>query len=178
MAEYGYEDLTIEQEPLRFNDYFNILREAFSNTIHRDTVNAQKRAADQLKRKGAYKILSSPIGRYSGILGAMNNDFLNTMVTGGRYANPAIAFGVPAAYSFVKNVKDSYNMRTEPITIENYRQTPGGPAGMRINETSAMFNKNERPIRSPHLGGPAGMRINEPSAMFNKNERPVRSPHL
>jgi hypothetical protein len=175
MADYGYEDLIIEQEPLGFNDYSNILREAASNTIYRDTVANRKMAIDDLKRKGAYELLSSPIGRYTGILGAMNNDFLNTMVTGGKYANPAIAFGVPAAYSFVKNVRDSYNMRTDPITIKNWRQTAGGPAGMRLNETSAMFNKNKRPIRSPHLGGPAGMRINEPS---NKNERRVRSPHL
>ena len=152
MAEYGYEDFIIEQEPLGFNDYLNILREATSNTLYRDTIDAQKRAADQLKRKGAYEILSSPIGRRTGILGALNNDFLNTMVTGGgKYANPAIAFGIPAAYSFLKNVKDSYNMRTRPITVENYRQTPGGPAGMRLNETSTTFPKNQKPIRSPHL---------------------------
>ena len=151
MAEYGYEDFIIEQEPLGFNDYLNILREATSNTLYRDTIGAQKRAADQLKRKGAYEILSSPIGKHTGILGALNSDFLNTMITGGKYANPAITFGIPAAFSFLKNVKDSYNMRTRPITIENYRQTAGGPAGMRLNETSAMFDKNKRPIRSPHL---------------------------
>ena len=151
MADYGYEDFTIEQEPLRFNDYLNIFREAASNTLHRDTIGAQKRAANQLKRKGLYEILSSPIGKHTGILGALNSDVLNTMVTGGKYANPAMTFGIPAAYSFVKNLRDSYNMRTKPVTIENYRQTPGGPAGMRLNETSGNFNKNQRPVRSPHL---------------------------
>jgi len=171
MADYGYEDLIIEQEPLGFNDYLNILREAASNTFYRDTVGNRKMAIDDLKRKGAYELLSS-----AGIPRALNNDLLDTMITGGSmYVNPALSYGIPAAYSFVKNVKDSHNMRTDPITIKNWRQTAGGPAGMRLNETSVMFDKNERPIKSPHLGGPAGIRIYKPS---NKNERRVRSPHL
>tara|TARA_R110002051_G_scaffold264681_2_gene324579 strand:+ start:25 stop:474 length:450 start_codon:yes stop_codon:yes gene_type:complete len=149
VADYGYEDFIIEREPLRFNDYFNIFREAASNTLHRDTIGAQKRAVNQAKRKGLYEILSSPIGKHTGILGALNSDVLNTMVTGGKYANPAISFGIPAAYSFVKNIRDSYNMRTKPITIENYRQTPSPQ--LNPYETPATFPKNQRPVRNPHL---------------------------
>ena len=152
MADYGYEDFTIEQEPLTLMDYINMIRRGLYKT------GAEKSWwKKNLQRKGMYEGLSSPIGRYSGILGAMNNDILNAAFTGGKYIDPVSGVGIPAAYNFAKNIKREYDRRTDPIVLENYRQLPG-PAGSQLNEFSgsqpwglAGKEIKEPPIRSPHL---------------------------
>ena len=152
MADYGYEDFTIEREPLTLMDYVNMIRRSLYKTVA-----GKSWWKKNLQKKGMYEGLSSPYGKYSGILGAMNNDILNATITGGKYVHPAAGVGIPAAYNFVKNLKREYDIRTDPIVIENYTQLPG-PAGSQLNEFSgsqpwgsAGEEIKEPPIRSPHL---------------------------
>ena len=151
MAELGYEDFTIEREPLNMLDYWKMLRSAFARTVNIPL--SQRRGINwknNLKKKAHYEYLSSPVGQHAGIVGRIGSDALNALLSGGKHMHPLTSIGIPAAYNFTRNLKNEYDNWTDPIVLKNYRQVADFKNPNEMMSPSYRKGRFERSSRSPH----------------------------